>query len=166
MFGMSPGPYRDELDAQMHRLDAVSQELGETQESLALERAENKLLRAENYRLRGRYGVSRIGLILVACLRWGARPVISALAGMAFMAMMLVPNSRPEARGYSPHRRAPRTPPPTMIVPTFMREPPTTRPCYIQQMCHESCPQTPVWTWGGESYEIEVELVIIITTNY
>ncbi len=170
MLDVSPGPYRNEFDAQKLRTEAISEELAETQESLALERAECKILRAENTRLRGRFGVSRFGLLFLGVFRWGLNRFSAMLAGMAIMGIVCLtggrmrsspePHFRPPSRStvaweHHPVRRAP-----TMRIERFSLE----HGCSLQQMC-EMC-----WTWGGEqprsvfaepqSYEVEVELII------
>lgn len=182
MLDLTPGPYRNDYEAQELRHKKTLEELSETQDGLATERAENRLLRSENLRLRGRFTVSRLGLLVLGCLRYGMKPYMAFVCGLLFMGIMSSGNVRERAPArLNGHRPRPQIEGverrPSMLVPSFFY--PTTNPyflrCYSQTMCYEACYTTPsrlepmIWTSGGEMpdqlhaelpYLVEVELVI------
>lgn len=159
------GPYRHEdgesqLQKRDLRIRELEGELKDTQQSLANERLENRLLR-------GTTRVKRGGLLIYGLLRYGFTRGLAATAGAVFSAVLLFslvsqppePGyvSRPPPRIRHHRHHAPRPPAaeqgyyhPTMVAASalFVRWYPLR--CYSSLMCHESCASVPDWTWGGE----------------
>ncbi len=163
MSGASPGPYRQEPSESRilkkdQRIGALERELEETQECLAVERLENRLLR-------GMTRQKRAKLLSYGLLRFGLSRGLAAVAGATFASVLLF-SLHLDAPRESYHVPAPHHTRAIHQVPTMLMVNLPQRVCYTRLTCHE-CIYNPfaVWTWGGEqplplkSYELEVTLV-------
>lgn len=90
-----PEPYRGDGDPDTqlvklrHKLVAAELELQETQDSLALERSENRLLKDENGRLTRRMAARSFFASAVGMLRWGMNRGSAALMGSILTLMVI-----------------------------------------------------------------------------
>lgn len=164
MLEVSTGPYRDEKNGKIERLEQelgrTKAELAETQGSLGLERHENRILRGTTRMTRG-------WLLFYLMLRYGFTRSLAFISGMTFTIVLtyaLSAASRPvsQACHHNHHHPVRQQHRPTMVM---VGMPATV--CYTHLTCHE-CAYNPfaIWTWGGEHplplepYELEVEFVV------